>query len=66
MKDNGMIEDHSTVRALMEAERVNPSLFREQQEFIASVEKRWGRKTTVKDLGPDVLNLSLDPNKMDP
>ncbi len=42
MKANGEIEDSSTVRSLTEAERVNPALFREQQEFLASVEKRWG------------------------
>ena len=66
MKANGEIEDRSTVRTLTEAERVNPALFREQQEFLASVEKRWGPKTTVKDLGPDVLNLSPDPDNMDP
>ena len=30
------------------------------------MEKCWGPKTTVKDLGPDVLNLSLDPNNLDP
>ena len=30
------------------------------------MEKRWGLKTMVKDLGPDVLNLTLDPEHMDP
>jgi hypothetical protein len=41
-------------------------LFQEQQEFLTSVEKRWGLKTTVKDLGPDVLNLTPDPDNTDP
>jgi hypothetical protein len=66
MKANGEIEDRSTVRTLTEAECVNPALSQEQQEFLTSVEKRWGPKTTVKDLGPDVLNLSPDPDNMDP
>ncbi len=47
-------------------EHTNATLFREQQEFLASVKKRWGWKTTVKDLGPDVLNLTPDPENTDP
>ena len=45
---------------------VNAALFREQQEFLDSVENRWGPKTTVKDLGPDVLNLVPDPDNTEP
>jgi hypothetical protein len=66
MKANGKLEDRSTVRALTSEERVNAALFREQQEFLDSVESRWGPKTTVKDLGPDVLNLVPDPENEDP
>ena len=66
MKANGELEDWSMVRALTTEERVNPALFREQQEFLASIEKRWGPKTMVKDLGPDVLNLDPDPENLDP
>jgi hypothetical protein len=65
MKANGELEDRSTVRALTSEERVNAALFQEQQEFLDSVENRWGPKTTVKDLGPDVLNLVPDPDNMD-
>eukprot|EP00804_Cyclotella_cryptica_P025829 CCRYP_002699-RA/>CCRYP_002699-RA protein AED:0.25 eAED:0.20 QI:0/-1/0/1/-1/1/1/0/678 len=66
MKANGEIEDRSTVRALAAEERVSTALFIEQQQFLASVEGRWGPKTTIKDLGPDVLNLSPDPDNFDP
>jgi hypothetical protein len=66
MKANGEIEERSTFSALMQAERVNPALFREQQEFLASAEKRWGPKTTVKDLGHDILNFSSDTKITDP
>ena len=30
------------------------------------MENCWGPKTTVKDLGPDVLNLTPDPDNTDP
>ena len=30
------------------------------------MEERGGPKTTVKDLGPDVLNLDPDPDNTDP
>jgi hypothetical protein len=66
MKANGKLKDQSMVRALASEERMNAPLFREQQEFLALMEKRWGLKTTVKDLGPDVLNLDPGPDKMDP
>jgi hypothetical protein len=66
MKANGDLEDRATVHALTSEERVNAALFREQQEFLDSVESRWGTKTTVKDLGPDVLNLTPDPDNTDP
>ncbi|KAL3786440.1 hypothetical protein HJC23_011021 [Cyclotella cryptica] len=66
MKANGEIEDRSTVRALTAEDRVSAALFREQQQFLASVEGRWGPKTTIKDLGPDILNLSPDPDNFDP
>ena len=49
MKANGELEDRSTVRALTSEEHVSATLFREQQEFLASVEKCWGPKTMVKD-----------------
>ena len=45
---------------------MNAALFHEQREFLASVKKCWGRKTTVKDLGSDVLNLTPDPENIDP
>jgi hypothetical protein len=48
MKANGVIEDRSMVRALTAEERVRATLFREQQQFLASVEGRWGPKTTIK------------------
>ena len=66
MKANGEFTDRSTVRNLTSEERVNVALFREQEQFLASVEERWGPKTTMKDLGPDVLNLVLDPENLDP
>ena len=66
MKANGKLENLLTVRALTSDERVNAALFREQQEFLDSVENRWGPTTTVKDLGPDVLNLVPDPDNMEP
>ena len=66
MKANSKLKDWSTVRALTTEEHVNPALFQEQQEFLASIEKRWGPKTTVKDLGPYVLNLDPDPKNLDP
>jgi hypothetical protein len=66
MKANGELEDRSVVLTLTSEEHVNAALFREQQEFLACVEKRWGPKTMVKDLGPDVLNLDPDPDHTDP
>jgi hypothetical protein len=39
MKANGELEDWSTDRALTTEERVNPALFQEQQEFLASIKK---------------------------
>jgi hypothetical protein len=66
MNANGKLEDRSTVRALTSEERLNAALFQEQQEFLDSVENCWGPKTTVKDLGPDVLNLVPDPDNMEP
>eukprot|EP00804_Cyclotella_cryptica_P004620 CCRYP_006942-RA/>CCRYP_006942-RA protein AED:0.23 eAED:0.23 QI:0/-1/0/1/-1/1/1/0/675 len=66
MKANGEIEDQSTVRALTAEEHVSAALFQEQQQFLASLEGRWGPKTIIKDLGPDVLNLSPDPDNFDP
>jgi hypothetical protein len=66
MKADGKMEDRSTVCALTSEERVNATLFHEQQEFLTSVEKRWGPKTMVKNLGPDVLNLTPDPENIDP
>jgi hypothetical protein len=61
LKANGKLEDQSKVRALTSEERVNAALFRGQQEFLDSVENRWGPKTTVKD-----LNLTPDSDNMDP
>ena len=66
MKANGKLEDRSTVCALTSEEHVNAALFREQQEFLTSVEERWGPKTTGKDLGSDDLNLTPDPDNTDP
>jgi hypothetical protein len=54
------------VCALTSEEHVNAALFQEQQEFLDSVKNHWGLTTTVKDLGPDVLNLTLDPDNTDP
>jgi hypothetical protein len=66
MKANGMTQDRLMIHALTAEECMNAALFREQQEFLASVEERWGPKTTVKDLRPDVLNLTPDPDNTDP
>ena len=33
---------------------------------MEAIQGRWGKKTTVKDLGPDVLNLLPDPENNDP
>jgi hypothetical protein len=66
MKANGKFTNRSTVRNLTSKEHVNAALFWEQEQFLASVEERWGPKTTVKDLGPDVLNLVPDPENTDP
>jgi hypothetical protein len=66
MNANGKLEDRSTAHALTSEEHVNVTLFHKQQVFLASVEKRWGPTTTVKDLGPDILNLDPDPVNMDP
>ena len=60
MKASGKIEDHLTVPALTPMEHINATLFWQQQEFLASMQDQWGPKTTVKDLGPDVLNLTPD------
>ena len=54
------------VHALTSEERVSATLSQEKQEFLASVEKRWGPKTMVKDLGPDILNLDPNPENIDP
>ena len=61
MKANGEYEDRSTLRQLTPEERVCPALHKEKEEFLASVCDRWGPKTTIKDLGEDVLNLDPDP-----
>ena len=66
MKANGELEDGSMVRALTSEESISATLFQEQQEFLDSVENCWGPKTTVKDLGPDVLNLTPDPKIQTP
>jgi hypothetical protein len=65
MMANGKFEDCSMVRALTSNECISAALFQKQQ-FLASIEEHWGPKTTVKDLGPDVLNLTPDPDNTDP
>ena len=45
---------------------MNAALFREQEEFLEVIEDKWGVKTTVKDLGPDVLNLVPNPENNEP
>ena len=66
MKTNGEIEDRSTVRSLTPEECVNAALHQEPEKFLEAVQGRWVQKTTVKDLGPDVLNLVPDPENNDP
>jgi hypothetical protein len=66
MKANGEIEERSTVRSLTPKECVNAALHQEQEKFLEAVQGRWGQKTTVKDLGPDVLNLVPNPENNDP
>jgi hypothetical protein len=66
MKANEEIEDRSTVCSLTPEECVNAALHQEWEKFLEAVQGRWGQKTTVKDLGPDVLNLVPDPENNDP
>jgi hypothetical protein len=66
MKVNGEIEDHSTVCSLTPKECVNAALYQEQEKFLEAIQERWGKKTTVKDWGPEVLNLAPDPENNDP
>jgi hypothetical protein len=57
MKANGEIKDHSKLHSLTPEECVNAALHQEQEKFLEAIHGRWGKKTSVKDLGPDVLNL---------
>ena len=66
MKANGEVEDRSTLRLLTPEECMSDALRAEQEKFLASVCDRWGIGTTVKDLGPDILNLVPDPTNYDP
>ena len=65
MKANGEIKDHSTVCSLTPKECVSAPLHQDGS-FLKAIQGRWGQKTTVKDLGPDVLNLVPDPENNDP
>jgi len=65
MKANGKVEDHSTVRFLTSNEFINAAMHKEQEHFLTSVTDWWGQCTTVKDLGPDILNLVLGPRNYD-
>jgi hypothetical protein len=66
MKANKKIKDCSTVRSLPPKDCVNAALHQEQEKFLKAVQGRWGKKTTVKNLGPDILNLVPDPENDDP
>ncbi len=66
MKANGKYEDRSTLCQLTPAERMCPALHKEKESFLSSVTDRWGPKTTIKDLGEDILNLVPDPMYNDP
>jgi hypothetical protein len=66
MKANGEIEDHLMVRPLTPKECVSAPLHQEREKFLEAIQWRWGEKTTVKDLGPDILNLVPDPENNDP
>ena len=66
MKANGEYEDRSTVCQLTSQERVCPTLHKEKEAFLTSVCDHWGPKTTIKDLGEDILNLVPDPTNDDP
>ena len=66
MKANGEMEDCSTVCALTPKECVNAALYQEQQKFLEAIQDRWGQKMTIKDLGPDILNLVSYPENNAP
>ena len=54
------------VHPLTPEECVSASSHQERELFLEAVQERWGKKTTVKDWGPDILNLVPDPKNNDP
>jgi hypothetical protein len=40
---------------------VHAALYREQEKFLEAIQGRWGKKSTIKDWGHDVLNLVPEP-----
>ena len=51
---------------LMPEGRMCPVIKKDQDTFRVFVTDRWGPKTTIKDLGPDTLNLVPDSKNDDP
>ena len=44
---------------------MNAALYQEQEKFLEAIQERWSQKMMVKDWGPDILNLVLDPENND-
>ncbi len=66
MKADFKSEDQSTFCQLTPEEGMNPSMQKEQNSFLTSVTDHWGLKTTIKDLGPVIVNLLPDRMSNDP
>ena len=66
MKANGKYEDQSTLCQFTPEEHMSQDMHKEQDAFLTSVAVCWGPKITIKDLGPDILNLITDPMNDDP
>ena len=59
MMANEEIEDHSMDCSLTPKECVSAISHQEWEQFLETIQGRWGQKRTVKDWGPDVINLVL-------
>ncbi|KAL7482201.1 hypothetical protein ACHAW6_007885 [Cyclotella cf. meneghiniana] len=66
MTANEEIKNRSTVHPLTHEECVSARLHQKWEKFLEAIEGRWGKKTTVRDWGPDVLNLVHDPENNNP
>ncbi len=57
MKAHNKVGDFSTICLITPKKQMSQAIQKEQEAFLTSVIDCWGPKTTIKDLGPNTLNV---------